>query len=175
MKKTILFVIAALLLVSCVSFAPIIAQDAVPQEETSYIYGRFEIEKVGMLSIALQVINQESGEKFNIRFISEEQPVIAIAVPPGTYKIENVHYGWSNGETSSIKPFIYPDENLAGEFILSSGDVMYLGDYSGNANVFGSMVNWNINEISDNEVATRETFRSYYGQFAEAVFKTIFS
>ena len=71
---------------------PLVASSKIPSNQ-AYIYGWFSLDKdfANMRRLAFQLENADTGKITSIRFLDED-PVYALALEPGTYKLIRLVY-----------------------------------------------------------------------------------
>jgi len=101
----------------------------------AYIYGRFSLDKdfANMRRLALQLENTDTEKITSIRFLDED-PVYALSIEPGTYKLIRLVYAplgaMMDFETTKMD-LPYKPSYLRQPIKVHAGTCYYLGDFFG--------------------------------------------
>jgi hypothetical protein len=106
-----------------------------PDTSKGYFYGRFFLDKdsMNLRRFGLQIQNTSNKTTYSFKF-SDVNPVYAVVVEPGTYKIEKFVFApWGAILQNEIKTIPLPDgmSYLKKPFIVEAGKCYYLGDFFG--------------------------------------------
>lgn len=113
---------------------PLAASSKISSNQT-YIYGRFSLDKdfANMRRLAFQLENTDTGKITSIRFLDED-PVYALALEPGTYKLIRLVYAplgaMMDFETTKMDLPFEP-RYLRQPIKTRAGACYYLGDFFG--------------------------------------------
>jgi len=148
---------ATLLLVSCAARTSSLSPSAKPDPQSAILYGRFALVPGAdaQMRVALWLQNVDRHHTYYIYF-DDKQPVQAIPVRPGHYKI--VGYAaldWTHqilsreafGTAKNPSP-------IASPFEASAGSEIYLGDFTAETTSDGVIYNWGISHYANNIIGT---------------------
>jgi hypothetical protein len=164
--------VATALLPACVSVAPTLRPDAAPASEAGYVAGLFT--KRSGWGFGLGIVNGDTGQEFVIPFerdgggSAEEAQAVAIAVPPGSYRIASWMSYASLTHERSAKREVPADHPLGRSFTLAPGQVVLIGAIAAASEVTYPKIRWRIDPRAVSEVNALATFRAAYPAFAAA-------
>ena len=115
----------------CVAYAPNVEVTHVPDPASGYVYGRFQITRLGDATIALKIADVSSGKEHILEF-KEKDGVSAIKVEPGEYKIKSM-VGLAGFAKARINERFFDTikgyETLSKPFLIGKNEAIYIGDY----------------------------------------------
>jgi hypothetical protein len=138
-KNRIVFILAAALILGqagCKMVTPLKPQSVkkAPDPAQAILYGRFALEKRAAPRLLLVVENLDTEKTYHIRFeASQLESVLAVAVPPGTYKLSHVLFTLRGDAVhwQGYKRIGLERPNVELPFHVDPGRCYYIGDFSG--------------------------------------------
>ena len=159
MKKLPLIFLLALTvcLSSCVQFSKSLEAGASPQEGGAVIYGRFALgEKFAGNDVSLRLVEEATG-KVRLLRLQQDEPVYAVAVPAGSYRIEGFDGSYVLGQYAGRRKF-----RDAAWFEVKENVASYVGDFFGHTRMEFLTQEWFVDEAAENYEATTKDFRERY-------------
>lgn len=99
--------------------------------DNGYIYGLFKLHaRLGGARFSAALLDENSGDVRRIMF-NAVHPVMAIAVPPGQYRITGVMLAERSRFPMSREEIPFQGEIFSTPFQVSAGQAVYVGDFHG--------------------------------------------
>lgn len=145
-----------------------------PNPGTGYVFGSFYQQKVYGVSVGLVLLNVDTGKKIHIEFsrdiliIFSVNPVFAVAVPPGRYRVSEI-FGTDTGLFYNYRKVIPPEDlkHFSDVFVVKRGSAVYIGDYNGYSKRSGFYKEWGLLSMKDNYTGTVEKFKKKYEDWSD--------
>ncbi|MFZ6679330.1 hypothetical protein [Undibacterium sp. Tian12W] len=175
LKRISILATVYLLLSGCAVIEPAIKPTMAPEKGTGYVSGKFM--RSSSAGFAFVLVNQTTKTEYSISLgedglLSEDtnNRVITIKVPPGKYVVKYWYtYGTLSRDRSSKHQVISPD--LSAPFIVSSGSVVFLGNYTTVSEYANSTARWMIRP----RIASEDQARYDFGEAFPLLAKLNFS
>ena len=163
---------AAIFFVSCTSFTPpliSVARFSSPINDSSSIdtncavvYGRFATGPDFAFGneLALRLRNESSKRVYLIR-CRDKDPVYAIAVEPGRYRVAGFLATYMDHRPVGQRKFAGTNT-----FDVKSGSATYLGDFTGYARVGVMAQEWGISGMTNNFAASTDEYKVRYSKLS---------
>ena len=166
-----------ILLVSCAHLIPPVPSTFKPDNNTAVVYARLDLEKHAAFGtrLALWLQNMNSN-KFVYMYFDHQQPVYAITVDPGRYRLIGLAGIDMTHRVLDQTPFY--DKDLKEQFILPfearTNSAVYLGDFVGYAKVNLVAEEWAIKSFTNNFAETTIAFHQDYPNLTNLPVVSIF-
>jgi len=175
LKRIFILVTAHLLLSGCAVIEPAIKPTMAPEKGTAYVSGKFM--RSSSVGFAFVLVNQTSKTEYAISLGEDgllpedrKNQVITIKVPPGKYAVKYWYtYGTLSRDRSSKHQVTNPD--LSAPFIVSSGSVVFLGNYATVSEYSNATARWMIKP----RIASEDQARYDFGEAFPLLAKLNFS
>jgi hypothetical protein len=163
------FGLVVALCVSCVHFHSRLSTAAKPDKESAILYGRLYLKPTfsAGLKIALWLQNAETHQSIYIPF-KESEPLCAIRIKPGKYQVMGL-LGSDRTHTDLAKQAfteMHPGFQLDKPFTAGPGSQTYLGDYGGEATLYGFINQFYLTGPTNKLAAATEDFCEKYPKLA---------
>lgn len=164
--QAITMLLTSSLLSSClfVAYSKPIQTKQTVTPQMAYVFGRFKETRKHILNLSIRLQNLQS-KKFHYIRLREKQPVFAVALPPGRYKITGFMMAKLSPSFMGLSKSDYQvmevkQAALKQEFSIGPGKLYYLGDYYGyttQSQIYRTIrwtgriekFKWNLNTTSD--------------------------
>jgi hypothetical protein len=168
---------AVFLSTSCAPLIPPVSSAFTPNEKTSVLYARLNLEHHTSLGnhLALWLRNLDSTNSFYIYF-DQNQPVYAITVNPGHYRI----MGCAGIDvthrvlTREVFHMENPGKGFVIPFQVPAHTAVYIGDFTGYAKVNLVAEEWSLKFATNDFAQTTINFRQEYPNLASLPTASIF-
>ena len=169
--------LVAILLVSCAELVPPVSSTFKPDNNTTVLFARLNLEKRVSLGnrIALWLQNLDSKKSVYIYF-DQNQPVYAITAEPGRYRLMGA--AGIDMTHRVLDRDLFREKGSKGKYYLPfevrTNSAIYLGDFVGYAKVNLVAEEWAIKSVTNNFDQTTEDFRKTYPNLASLQVFSIF-
>jgi hypothetical protein len=163
--RAICFGLAMALCVSCVHFHSNLSPAAKPDKDSATLYGRLYLKPTfsAGLKIALWMQNADTHHDIYIPF-KESEPLCVIRVKPGKYQVMGLLGSNRTHQNLDKQPFTLKDWRfqITKPFVVGAGSQTYLGDYTGEATLYGFIEQFHLTGPTNKFAAATADFRDKY-------------
>ena len=168
----LVFVLA--LLTGCAAIEPALKPGMAPEPEAAYVSGKFTRSNSG--GFAFVLVNQSTGTEYRMSLGEDtmfpknvRNQVVTVKVPPGRYAVTQwFTYSTLTKERSGMHAVMNP--GLSTPFMLTSGSVVFLGNYAAETEIKGTLIHWTIKPRIASEDQARYDFGEAYPLLAKLNF-----
>lgn len=155
-----------LLVSSCAHRSPMFSPTAKLDPNSAILYGRFSINhdrNIFKNKLALWLQNTDTKHNVYVYF-DEEQPVYAVQVKAGHYRIAGYAALNRTHQIKSRVPFQSGGKPaaLTRQFKAAAHSEVYLGDFTGHTTFDGTVFEWNVDSVTNKFTTTTLEFRKNY-------------
>lgn len=166
-----------ILLASCAHVIPPVTSTFEPDNNTTVVYARLDLEKNISLGnrLALSLVNTDLNKPVYMYF-DQQKPVYAITVDPGHYRILGLVGVDMTHRVLGQAAFYNKDlkEDFTMSFEAQKNSAVYIGDFVGYAKVNLFAEEWAIKSFTNNFVGTTVAFHKDYSNLSKIPVISIF-